>query len=77
MGGKASARAKNRWNAKAYDRIGLMIPKGRRATLEACAAARGESVNGMINELLRQACGMDAATWRQRPDGEGEPGGDA
>ena len=73
MGGKTSASVKNRWNAKAYDRIGLMVPKGRRATLEACAAARGESVNGMINELLRQACGMDAATWRQRPGGDADP----
>ena len=75
MGGKASAASKNKWNAKAYDRINLVIPKGRRATLEACAAARGESVNGMINDVLRNACGMDAATWRQRPDGEGDSAG--
>lgn len=30
MGGKTSAAAKNRYNAKAYDRITLLVPKGAR-----------------------------------------------
>lgn len=65
MGGKASAASKNKWNAKAYDRINLTIPKGRKATVEALAAARGESVNGMINALLREVADMSEDAWKK------------
>lgn len=73
VSGRTSSAAKVRYNERAYDRFTVAVPKGRRIDLEACAAARGESVNGMINELLRQACGMDASTWRQRPGGDADP----
>lgn len=65
MGGKASTASKNKWNAKAYDRINLTIPKGRKATVEALAAARGESVNGMINALLREVADMSEDAWKK------------
>lgn len=43
----------NRYNAKAYDRISLMVKKGEREVLQAHAAERGESVNGFINRAIR------------------------
>lgn len=64
MGGKASAASKNKWNAKAYDRINLTIPKGRKATIEARAKETGESVNGYINSLIRADVGLSEEDWK-------------
>lgn len=59
MGGKASAASKNKWNAKAYDRVALMVPKGRKADLQDHAAARGESLNGFINRAINDTMERD------------------
>ena len=53
------------FNEKAYDRLAITIPKGRKTTVEACAAARGQSVNGMVNALLMDAAGLTEAEWKQ------------
>lgn len=52
------------FNEKAYDRLAVTVPKGRKATVEALAAERGQSVNGLINELLRVAAGMTEEEWK-------------
>lgn len=53
MGGKTSAKAKNDWIAKAYDRINLTVPKGRKVLLqEAAKAQHGGKVNSLINALI-------------------------
>lgn len=70
MGGKASAAAKNKWNAKAYDRINLTVPKGRKATIEARANEKGESVNGYINSLIRAGVGLSEDEWKKGADAE-------
>ena len=62
--GTARTRANNKWNAKAYDRINLTVPKGRQATVKALADEAGESVNGYINGLLRGAAGLSADEWK-------------
>lgn len=64
LGGKTSAASKNKYIAKAYDRINLTVPKGRKATVEALAAEREQSVNGLINELLRVAAGLTEDEWK-------------
>lgn len=64
---KAKIEANNRYNEKAYDRINIAIPKGRKSTVEACAAARGQSINGMVNALLMDAAGLTEAEWKQAP----------
>lgn len=64
---KAKIEANNRYNEKAYDRINIAIPKGRKATVEACAKVRGESVNGLVNGLLMDAAGLTEAEWKQPP----------
>lgn len=51
---KTSATVKNRWNAKAYDRINLTVPKGDKEVIKAYAEANGESVNGYINRLIAE-----------------------
>lgn len=61
MGGRASAASKNAWNAKAYDRVNLTMPKGRKEAVQAHAEARGESVNGFINRAISKAMERDCA----------------
>lgn len=52
MSGKTSAESKNRYNAKAYDRIQLVVPKGRKDQIQEYVKQTGESVNGFINRLI-------------------------
>lgn len=59
--GKASTRAHNKYIAKAYDRINLTVPKGRKDTIQAHAEARSESVNGFINRAILEAMERDGA----------------
>lgn len=53
------------FNEKAYDRLAITIPKGRKAVVEALAAERGESVNGLVNRLLRIEAGFTEARWKE------------
>jgi len=53
------------FNEKAYDRLAITIPKGRKATVEALAAERGESVNGLVNRLLRTELGLSEEDWKK------------
>ena len=54
MGGKTSAKSKNVWIAKAYDRINLTVPKGQKEVIQAHASSKGESVNGLINRAIHE-----------------------
>lgn len=42
----------NEYIKRAYDRINLTVPKGRKAEIETAAKEQGESVNGFINRLI-------------------------
>lgn len=59
MGGKASAKSKNAWNAKNYDRVNLMLPKGSKDDIKAHAEARNESVNGFIKRAISETMERD------------------
>lgn len=61
---------KRAFNEKAYDRISVTIPKGRKAAVEAHAQSKGESVNGLVNALLRADMGMTEGEWKAAPEGE-------
>lgn len=61
MGGKTSAKSKNEWIAKAYDRINLTVAKGRRDEIKAHAEAQGESVNAFINRAIDNQIERDTA----------------
>lgn len=58
---KTSSAVKNRYNDKAYDRINLVVPKGKKDAIKAHAAARGESVNAFINRAIEEAMERDNA----------------
>jgi len=51
---EARIRANNKYNAKAYDRINLAVPKGKKAEIQECAAANGESINGFVTKAIDQ-----------------------
>lgn len=70
--GKTSSAVKNRYNAKAYDQLPIRIPKGRKADVDAYAKHRGESVNGLVNNFLREALGMTEDEWKKTSDDTGE-----
>lgn len=57
--GKASTRAQNKYIAKAYDRINLTVPKGRKDIIQSHAAAQGESVNAFIGRAIEEAMERD------------------
>jgi hypothetical protein len=57
--GKTSAAVKNKWNAKAYDRINLTRPKGQKALIQEHAEAKGESVNGCIQRYIKEGMERD------------------
>ena len=59
MGGKTSAKSKNTWITKAYDRINLTVPKGQKDLIQAHAEAQGESTNGFINRAISETMGRD------------------
>lgn len=60
---EARMRANAKYNLKAYDRIELKVPKGKKAELQAHAAKRGESLNGFVNRAIDN---------QVKNDGEGE-----
>lgn len=60
MGGRTSAASHNKYISKAYDRVNLTMPKGKKETIQAHAKAQGESVNQFINRAIDQAMEQDA-----------------
>lgn len=53
--GKTSSKVKNRYNEKVYDRISLIVPKGKKEELQAYAASQGESLNAFVNRAITEA----------------------
>ena len=49
---EAQKEATARYNKKTYDRIDIIVPKGKRAVIKAFAASRGISVNKLINDAI-------------------------
>lgn len=60
--GTPQTRAKNKYNAKAYDRIALQVKKGRKDIIKAHAENRGESLNGFINKAIDEKMERDKAS---------------
>jgi hypothetical protein len=54
MSGKTSAASKNKYIAKAYDRINFVMPKGKKEEIKAIAASKGMSTSKWINEAIQE-----------------------
>ena len=68
MGGKNSYESIKRYEDKAYDKILVRLPKGRKEEIQAFAASQGESTNAFINRAITEA--MDEKT---RSEGQESP----
>ncbi len=62
--GKTSSAVKDRWNAANYEQLMVRLPKGRKKTVEEYAKGQGVSVNGLVNELLREKLELTAEEWK-------------
>lgn len=49
---EAQKRAVAKYNAKAYDRIELKVPKGKKEEIKKTADKCGRSLNGFISEAI-------------------------
>ena len=67
---KAQQKAVTKYDAKAYDKTLLRLPKGRLDTVKAHASARGESTNGFIGRAILEAMERDSGT---APEIAGKP----
>lgn len=63
----ARTKANRKFNEKAYDRISITVPKGRKEAIEAHAKDKNESVNGLVNTLLRADMGLSMDEWKREP----------
>ena len=70
---KTSSAVKQRYNEKAYDRLAITIPKGKKAMLEEYAATHDGSVNGVVNRLLRIELGIAEEDWKRPAKAPMEP----
>ena len=70
--GKTSAKVKNAYNARNYDRINLSIPKGLKEEWQASAQQAGLSLNAYILEAVearRAGGGFGVAPGESCPEG--------
>ena len=55
------------WNndfmRRTYDRIGFVVPKGRKAQLDERLKAEGKTLSGFLNTVLREYLGVSDANW--------------
>lgn len=70
MGGKTSAASKNKYIAKAYDRVNLILRKDgpqNKAAVQSAADAAGESLNAYIVGAVAQRMEWDASSAPESP----------
>ena len=56
---KTNAQIKNDYAKKTYDDVRLQVRKGQKEQIKAYAESLGESVNGLINRLIKEAMEKD------------------
>ena len=56
---KTSSASKNKYNAKAYDRIQVVVKKGNKGIIMEHAESRGESTNSFINRAIEETIERD------------------
>ena len=61
---KAGMKAVDKYVKENYDRLNIKIPKGRKSAVEAHAKSKGESVNSLVNALIRADMGLTETEWK-------------
>lgn len=68
---KAQKSATAKYESKAYDKVLVRMPKGRKDEIQVFAAQTGESVNGFINRAIGEAMGESPQKPAGAPQGMG------
>ena len=61
---------RNAFNSINYDRLNIMVPKGRRKDIKAYAESKGMSINGLIATLLQKEMGLSDTEWKKNANKE-------
>ena len=73
MGGKNSYESIKRYEDKAYDKVLVRFPKGKKDIIKTHAEAHSESVNSFINRAIDEAIERDeSAPAASEEQGEGQ-----
>ncbi len=59
----SATRAKNKYNAKTYDNIRILVPKGKKEIIKAVAEEQGESLNKFVNNAIDEAMKKCKQDW--------------
>lgn len=59
---KAQKVATAKYEAKAYDKVLVRLPRGKKREIEAVAKPKGQSVNGFISEAIDEKLQRDNTT---------------
>lgn len=62
---RAQQKAVNKYMKENYDRVNLVMPKGRKDAVKAHAEKTGESLNGFINRAIDEAIERDEKADRE------------
>lgn len=62
---KATMRAVDKYVKANYDRIEVKVPKGQKQAIELFAREQGESVNAMVNRLIRTEMDITEDEWKE------------
>ena len=75
---EARKAANARYEANTVERVSLVLPKGKKETIQNAAASQGQSVNAYINQAIDERMNRDSAgTVSNAPESpsEGDSGG--
>lgn len=62
--GSSQTRAKNKYNAKNYDNLRIVVPKGKKDVIKAFAGNQCKSINGFVNEAIDEKMERDSGKER-------------
>ena len=65
---KATMKAVDKYVKNNYDSFLVRVPKGRKEEIETFAKEHGESVNGLMNQLIREAMQKSEDEWKRTPE---------
>ena len=65
--GNSQTRAKNKYNAKNYDSLRIIVKKGNKDIIKAHAAEQGESLNGFVNRAIEETIKLDSSSESDTP----------
>ena len=63
---RAGMKAVDKYVKENYARLNIKVPKAQEAAVKAHAESKGQSVNGLVNELLRIDMGLSEEEWKAR-----------